>query len=128
MLVINDSYNANPDAMRSALDVLDTYAAGKKRRVAVLGDMLEMGQYALDAHLKIGQYAQNKADLLIAVGADSKKIIEGFNRPEAVYHFDQVEDALEKFLELINSDDVILIKASRGIHLERLVSAIREGE
>jgi UDP-N-acetylmuramoyl-tripeptide--D-alanyl-D-alanine ligase len=128
MLVINDSYNANPDAMRGALDVLDTYAAGGKRRIAVLGDMLEMGQYAPEAHLKIGRYAQNKADLLIAVGADSKKIVEGFNRPEAVYHFAQVEDAVEKFLALLNKDDVILIKASRGIHLERLVLALKEGK
>ncbi|WKY43879.1 hypothetical protein Q5O14_14770 [Eubacteriaceae bacterium ES2] len=90
--------------------------------------MLEMGQYAAEAHFKIGQYARKKADFLIAVGADSKKIVEGFNQPEAVYHFDQVEDAVEKFLELLNKDDVILIKASRGVHLERLVLAIREGK
>ena len=128
MQIINDSYNANPDAMRAALDVLNTYAAGGKRRIAVLGDMLEMGQYAADEHLKIGQYASDKADMLIAVGQQSKKIIDGFTHQEAVYHFDRVDDAMAFFLQVIKEEDVILIKASRGIHLERLVFALKEGK
>ncbi|WKY47269.1 UDP-N-acetylmuramoyl-tripeptide--D-alanyl-D-alanine ligase [Eubacteriaceae bacterium ES3] len=128
MMVINDSYNANPDAMRGALDVLDTYSGGRKRRVAVLGDMLEMGEYGPPEHLKIGQYARDKADILITVGDLSQKIAEGFNHQGMAYHFNKVEDAIEPFLKLIKKDDVILIKASRGIHLERLVVAIKEGK
>lgn len=126
--VINDSYNANPDAMQAALDVLDILSAGKRRRIAVLGDMLEMGEYGPPGHFQVGEYARQKADMIFAIGALSREIARGFNQEENTYLFDTAEAAKEQLKKIVSKGDVVLIKGSRGIHLERLVEAIREGE
>lgn len=90
--VINDSYNANPDAMRATLDVLATLGRDYRRKIAVLGDMLEMGEYGPAAHLEVGRYARDKADILIGVGELGwRSICQGYENAGTVY---QVTDAL----------------------------------
>lgn len=125
--IINDSYNANPDAMRASLDVLATLGDKHKRKIAILGDMLEMGEYGPPAHYEVGNYAKDKADLLIGVGELGQEIGRGYGNAGAVY---QVSDALaagECLKEIIQPDDIILIKASRGMGLERVIDFIKEG-
>jgi len=125
--VINDSYNANPDAMRASLDVLDTLGNGYQRKIAVLGDMLEMGEYGPAAHLEVGSYAKDKADILIGVGKLGYLICQGYENAGLVY---QVSDALSAgacLKEIVRPQDIILIKASRGIGLERVIDFIKEG-
>ena len=126
--VINDSYNANPDAMKAALDML--WDMGKSsRRLAVLGDMLEMGEMAESGHLEIGAYAAEKADVLIAVGPESKAYIKGAGASladERCFWTADAEGAGELLRKLMAPGDVILIKASRGVHLEKTLEMIQE--
>ncbi len=125
--VINDSYNANPDAMRASLDVLVTLGCDYKRKIAILGDMLEMGEYGPAAHLEVGNYARDKADILISVGDLGRSICQGYENAGSVY---QVSDALAAgacLKEIVQPEDIILIKASRGMGLERVIDYIKEG-
>ncbi len=126
---IDDSYNANPDAMRAALDVLEALAKeekGGKRRIAILGDMLEMGDYASLAHYQIGQYARGKVDFLITVGDISGEINKGFNASKDSAHVMNVDQAIALFNQIKKAGDVILLKGSRGIGLDQLITAIKE--
>ncbi|MEG0379969.1 MAG: cyanophycin synthetase, partial [Eubacterium sp.] len=125
--VINDSYNANPDSMKAALNTLEDM--GKDRRkIAVLGDMLEMGALAEAGHLEIGAYAAEKADVLIAVGPLSKNMIKGTGESlgdDRYYWTVDADAAGELLAACIKPDDVVLIKASRGIGLEKILEKIK---
>ncbi len=128
---IDDSYNANPDAMRGALDVLAALAKedrgkGPKRRIAILGDMLEMGDYASLAHHEIGRYARDKVDVLITVGELSDKINDGFKLTKNNFHVVDVDQAIMSLKQIKQAGDVILVKGSRGIGLDQLITAIKE--
>lgn len=126
--VINDSYNANPDAMKAALDMLWDMGKGS-RRLAVLGDMLEMGEMSETGHLEIGAYAAEKADVLIAVGPESKAYIKGAGASladERCFWSADAESAGRLLKKLMAPGDVILIKASRGVHLEKTLEMIQE--
>ncbi|MGL4606840.1 MAG: UDP-N-acetylmuramoyl-tripeptide--D-alanyl-D-alanine ligase [Eubacteriaceae bacterium] len=125
--IINDSYNANPDAMRSALNVLRTMKEEHKRAIAILGDMLEMGDFALTSHYEIGKYAAECCDVLIGVGEFGEEICRGFgDLPEKTYHVEKAEKAGELMASLCKPGDIILIKASRGVGLEKTIDYIKE--
>ena len=131
MKFIDDSYNANPDAMRGALDVLaalakEDQAKGQKRRIAILGDMLEMGDYASLAHYEIGRYARDKVDVLITVGDVSGKINDGFKMAKDNLHVTDVEQAIISLNQIKQAGDVILVKGSRGIGLDQLIAGLKE--
>ncbi|MBC9783249.1 UDP-N-acetylmuramoyl-tripeptide--D-alanyl-D-alanine ligase [Heliobacterium chlorum] len=131
MTMINDAYNANPAAMKAALTTAVEIAAAR-RTVAILGDMYELGEEAGRFHEEVGAYAaQAGVGLLITVGPLGSQIAEGARSAGmvdgAVLHFDEVEKAAEAVRGLLGSGDVILIKASRGMRLERLASALSDG-
>ncbi len=127
--IINDAYNASPDSMKSALEVLSHIPGGRK--IAVLSDMLEMGMFAEEGHRIVGQYAaQVKPDILVTVGQDSRFIaLEARKRgmeKHSVYYFQAKQDAAELLDRIIKKDDVILLKGSRGMKMEELVNRILE--
>ena len=116
--IINDSYNASFDSMQMLLNYLSNFTA--KRRIAVLGDMLELGDYSKELHEKVGkEVAKNNVDILIVSGENSKYIAEkaikdGMNK-ENVYYFDN-GDKIYNFIEKIwREGDCILFKASNGM-------------
>ena len=116
--IINDSYNASFDSMQMLLNYLSNFTA--KRRIAVLGDMLELGDYSKELHEKVGkEVAKNNVDILIVSGENSKYIAEkaikdGMNK-ENVYYFDN-GDKIYNFIKKIWRDgDCILFKASNGM-------------
>jgi len=125
--IIDDCYNASPLSMRSALETLKTLPG--KRKVAVLGDMLEIGKYAMDAHEQIGKIAAETSDHLVTVGPRGKFIAEGARKAgmnkRNIQSFDLAEEARVPVQELIRKGDLILIKGSRGMHLERVVEEIK---
>jgi|ADurb_H2B_03_Slu_FD_contig_123_4887_length_9231_multi_9_in_2_out_2_9 UDP-N-acetylmuramoyl-tripeptide--D-alanyl-D-alanine ligase len=126
--VINDTYNANPDAMKASLDVLEAVGAKYRRRIAVLGDMLEMGDYGPAAHYAIGEYASQKADILIGVGELGKEICRGYGQqPERVYHVPDAQAAGVCLRKIIAPEDIVLLKASRGMGLEKVIDYIEGG-
>ena len=131
-LVIDDSYNASPVAMHSALETLrDISAFGRK--FAVLGDMLELGKYSSDEHKKLGAFAKDVCNILVTVGIRAKKIAEGAldngMNEDNIYQFDTSREA-GKYLEKLTGDgDIILVKGSQGsgankIRMEQAVEEI----
>jgi UDP-N-acetylmuramoyl-tripeptide--D-alanyl-D-alanine ligase len=125
-VVINDCYNANPLSMRAALDDLATQAPSGGRRVAVLGDMLELGPGEEEAHREIGAYAATAGvDVLVAVGPLSAAMGDAFGG-EVVRAADASE-AARAAVGLVQSGDVVLVKASRGIGLETVAEALARG-
>lgn len=126
--VIDDAYNANPDSMRAALRVLQAFNTSGKR-IAVLGDMGELGSYAVDMHRAVGTFAAHcSIDVLVCVGKNAHGIAEaaleqGF--PACALHTAScAQQALELLKPLISTHDVVLIKASHSMHLETIVKGL----
>jgi UDP-N-acetylmuramoyl-tripeptide--D-alanyl-D-alanine ligase len=120
--IINDSYNANPDSMRAALEVLKNYSGSKK--IAVLGTMGELGDYAKEAHIKIGEFAKGKADILLTTGKFKECFKEGFK--EGTMIFESKQELMEKLVHLIEGNTTILVKASRSEKFEQIIKYIEE--
>lgn len=120
--IIDDSYNASPDSMRSALDVLHSRQVSGKR-AAVLADMLELGAYAKEGHFSVGQYARERGvDLLVTVGTLAKDIALGYG--EGARHFDTNAEAAAFLREALSPGDAVLIKGSRGMKTEEIAKAL----
>ena len=118
--LLNDSFNANPDSARAALDALAAIAAG--RRIAVLGEMRELGEDSAAEHRAIGEYAACRADVVIAVGEAARPIAEGAGeRAVALADNGAVVDWLRGHLA---AGDVVLVKASRGARLDEVAAAL----
>jgi UDP-N-acetylmuramoyl-tripeptide--D-alanyl-D-alanine ligase len=121
--VIDDCYNANPMSMRAALDDLAA-TAGDGRRVAVLGDMLELGPEEARFHAEIGAHAATLGvDLLVAVGPRSRELADAFDRGEKLLAPD-AQAAAKLVPGLVRAGDTVLVKASRGIGLEAVSEAL----
>ena len=122
--VIADCYNAGPESMKAAFEVLrERPAAG--RRIAVLGDMLELGSYAPEAHRRAGEQAAEAADLVLAYGPLSVDLAAAAG--EKGRHFDTREALLEALRDTARPGDVLLFKASHGMHLEQVLDAFIKG-
>lgn len=127
--VLDDSYNANPAAMQAALAVLATAERGGGRRIAILGDMLELGADEADRHRELGRrIAESGIDLAFLVGPLSAEAVAAARESgfEAARHFESAEEAAAAAREEIGSGDTVLVKASRGIGLDRVVRALEE--
>jgi UDP-N-acetylmuramoyl-tripeptide--D-alanyl-D-alanine ligase len=128
--VLSDAYNAAPDSMVGALMTLfDTPTTGTGQKIAVLGEMRELGEFAAEAHKQVGYaVAKVKPDMLVLVGTETKSlsagaIMEGFP-PDKVHYFDTTSQAAELLPMIVQSGDVVLIKGSRALELERVASAL----
>jgi UDP-N-acetylmuramoyl-tripeptide--D-alanyl-D-alanine ligase len=118
IVVVNDCYNANPMSMRAALDDLAVSAGG--RRVAVLGDMLELGPEELRFHAEIGDHARaSGVELLVTVGPLAREM-------RGDHAVDSAAQAAELVRELVRPGDTVLVKASRGVGLEVVAEALQE--
>ncbi len=125
-ILIDDTYNASPVAVESALDTLAKM--GAKRSIAVLGDMLELGKFTEEAHKAVGIKASVIVDILVLVGPRSKFIgngaLESGFTNKNIYHFDAVGQSLDFLKGMVKKGDVILLKGSQGVRLEKAVEAI----
>lgn len=125
--IVDDTYNASPVAVREALKTLATIPA-KGRRVAVLGDMLELGAYSVSEHVAVGEAVAESADILVTVGMRARKIAEGALQKgmseEKVLQFDRALDAAEHLRGVVGAGDVILVKGSQGVRMERAVKEL----
>ena len=127
---VNDAYNANPDSMRSSLDTL-SHMDCTGRRVAVLGDMGELGENELEMHREVGaSAARSRLDLLVCVGNLAKGIAAGAAASgmdaDKIKCFDTVEAAIEFLQRALAEGDLVLVKASRFMGMERIVKEIVE--
>lgn len=120
--VINDCYNASPQSDIASLGVLMTVSA--KRRIAVLGDIGELGEMGIELHRSVGTYFESSScDTLITVGPLSKYMADEV-KSKAVYCFDSVEDCIEFLKTYVKDGDAVLVKASRFMKFERISEAL----
>ncbi|WP_313525192.1 UDP-N-acetylmuramoyl-tripeptide--D-alanyl-D-alanine ligase [Anaerotignum sp.] len=125
MTVLNDVYNANPVSMKASLDIL---ANAEGRKVAILGFMGELGEYAPKMHEEVGAYAAEKGiDLLFCIGRLSEKMEQGAKDGgvKEVHRFDNQEEFWDEGLAMLKKGDAILVKASRSMALEKTVEKIQ---
>lgn len=125
-LIIDDSYNAAPLSTLAALEALERFEQGRK--IVVLGDMLEIGRYAPEAHSRVGRKAAEVADYIFTVGKRAKFITEGAREKrfssDKIFEFDIADDARKPLQEIIKEGDIILIKGSRAMKMEKIVKEI----
>ena len=125
--VINDCYNANPESLRAAVDLLcDMQVEG--RRIAVVGDMLELGEQSADLHEEAGRYMASRLDVLLTVGDASEHLLaqarqEGMTAQDA-RHFRSHDELIDHARRLVSDGDTVLVKASRGVGLEHIAEGL----
>lgn len=128
--IIDDSYNASPLSMHAALETVKSLKIGEGRKIGVLGDMLEIGKYTLEAHEEIGHLAAKVFDILVTIGPRAKFIADAANKTglgkKYIFSFDTADEAKLKVQEIIKKGDLILVKASRAIALDKIVEEIRQ--
>ena len=125
-LILDDSYNSSPKALQAALEVLGEIEA--PRKIAVLGDMLELGKHTITAHRDLGRLAAARINLLVTVGVRAKFFSEGaakagFKKRD-IKSFSNSDEAGEGLLKIIKPGDLILVKGSQGIRMEKIVEKI----
>lgn len=125
-LIIDDSYNASPQATEEALLTLKDIAA--KRKIAVLGDMLELGRYTMEAHQKIGRIVSQSADILITVGSRAKftaeEAVKAGMPKRNVFPFENLGDASRALKNMVRKGDVIIVKGSQSVRMEKITKDI----
>lgn len=121
--IIEDCYNAGPESMRAALKVLQ---GARGRRIAVLGGMLELGDFAPQAHYEIGQIAAGAADILLAYGENSEEYVRGAKAAglDNARCFPTHEALTESLRETVRPQDTLLVKGSRGMKMERVLQLL----
>jgi len=124
-LLLDDTYNASPESMLAALNLLDDLEG---RKVAVLGDMLELGQYEQHGHQMVGIRAAEIVDELITIGERGRIIAEAAMEAgltiTKINILDQVEQAIQYLQASLKPQDVVLVKGSNMMRMDRIVSAL----
>lgn len=124
--LIDGTYNASEDSMKSSLDVLATY---NRRKVAVLADMLELGDFSQEIHQRVGEYvAKKNIDVLVAVGKEAKYIVDGAKemKMDAIFYCQDNQEVINYLQNNLQSNDVVLLKGSNGMKLKDVVTKIEE--
>ncbi len=128
--IINDAYNASLESMQASLKYLSEFK--NNRKIAVLGDMLELGDYTKELHEKVGEeVVKNEIDILLCAGEKAKYIEEQAKRmgmkEENVYWFEKKEEILQKIKEMAKENDIILLKASNGMKFFEIAEELQKG-
>lgn len=120
--VVEDCYNASPDSQKAAVDTL--LALNGKRKIAVLGDMLELGEKSKELHEEVGKYvSEKKIDMLLTYGEQSKFTADAVtNGVTECFSFVSKDELTKKLLSVLEKGDVVLFKASRGMKLEEVIN------
>ncbi|MFH1360074.1 MAG: UDP-N-acetylmuramoyl-tripeptide--D-alanyl-D-alanine ligase [Candidatus Omnitrophota bacterium] len=126
--IMDDTYNSNPTSLRSALETF-RQIGNKGRKIIICGDMLELGNASEKLHRQAGETVGTIApDMLIAIGRYSSSVVQGFrrtNKASLAYGYSSVQKAFRKLKRYLIRGDLILIKGSRGLRLERMISLIK---
>lgn len=126
--IINDSYNANPESMMAVLESIRNYGEG--RRIAVLGDMLELGDISKVCHQQIGVKVAKDFQLAVFIGQEMKQAVVGAQNAgmntKSIFHFMNRKEATSKIKQLLISGDIVLLKGSRGMKLDEVADSLIE--
>ncbi|HET7711082.1 MAG TPA: cyanophycin synthetase, partial [Thermoanaerobaculia bacterium] len=128
--IYDDTYNSNPYALSRALTLLQQAEA--ERRIAVIGDMLELGEQENSFHFDAGKSIPRDIDLVVGVGRRAESLLEGAREAgfseERLRHFESAEEAGAFLQSFVRPGDLVLLKASRGVGLDRAVAMLSETE
>ena len=127
--IINDAYNSSPEALKCALQSLSVVSKQnpKKRVIAVIGDMLELGEKSQQYHYEIAQYIESlKLPYIITVGNETQIIHDNITNIKQKWHFNTTAELMENMFKIIENGDIILFKASRGLHFEAVIKILKE--
>jgi UDP-N-acetylmuramoyl-tripeptide--D-alanyl-D-alanine ligase len=124
-MLLDDTYNASPKSMLADLNLLEEMAG---RKIAVLGDMLELGLYEEQGHRKVGLRAAEVADVLVTVGELGRLIAQaageaGF-KTEKLHSFSDCDEVIDFLTGFLTEEDVVLVKGSHGMRMDRIVAAL----
>lgn len=126
-LLLDDTYNASPKSAIAAINLLEEMEGHK---IAILGDMLELGKYEQQGHEMVGIRSADVVDELITVGERSSVIAEAAEQAglpaEAITQLKTSEEAIEVMRARLSKDDVVLVKGSRGMHMDNIVASLEE--
>ena len=127
--VINDAYNASPEAMKASLNYLSSFK--DNRKIVVLGDMFELGEYAEKLHRLVGEEVyKNNIDILVCAGENAKLIadeaLENGMKKENIYYFEDKDEILEVLKNIVKTGDIVLFKASNGMKFYELADRFIE--
>jgi UDP-N-acetylmuramoyl-tripeptide--D-alanyl-D-alanine ligase len=124
-LVLDDTYNASPESTLAALNLLGDLPG---HRIAVLGDMLELGQYERAGHEKVGARAAEVADVLLTLGVRAHMIAEAAfkagMKKSAIHEYEESGPVVDWLKHNLSSNDVVLMKGSHGLRMDKIVSAL----
>ncbi len=127
-LIFDDCYNASPLSMHAAIDTMKDFKASRK--IAVLGDMLEIGKYAIEAHETVGRLAEKVFDIIVTIGPRAKFIADAAQKSglarKNIIAFDFADQAKTPIQDLLKKGDLVLVKGSRAIGLDKIVEEIRQ--
>ena len=122
-IIIDDSYNSSPVAVEEALVTLRTFPRAK-RRIAILGDMLELGRYSVMEHQRVAPLADKSADIIVTVGIRARAFIPVDKAIDNVFSFGNSNEASVALSGIVREGDVILVKGSQSVRMERIVEAL----
>lgn len=125
--IINDSYNASYDSMKAALEVIEKTEANRK--IAVLGNMLELGEYANELHRKVGdEVIKNKIDILVTVGEYAKEIANRARElgMQNIFEFENINEATKCLKDNIRQRDIVLLKASNSMNFSKILDELKK--
>lgn len=126
ILFINDTYNANPESMKAALSCCPEPNGGGKR-IAALGRMIDLGSFSKTLHTEVGKFAQQYADHLLTFGDEAVALCEAFAEvKKPAEHFTELEALIDRLKELMSPGDVVLVKGSRDLQMERIFEQLDE--
>jgi UDP-N-acetylmuramoyl-tripeptide--D-alanyl-D-alanine ligase len=124
-LILDDTYNASPESMLAALNLLDEMDG---RKIAVLGDMLELGPYERQGHEIVGMRAAQIARILLTLGPRAHMFAEAARRAgmktSQIFEFEQAEPIIDWLNKNLTSNDAVLIKGSHGLRMDRITAAL----
>ncbi len=125
--IMDDCYNANPVSTKAGLDVL---AQAEERKVAILGDMFELGEDEEKLHYEVGEHAvKNGIDCIVCAGGLAKEYYNGAKaagKTKDLYYFETRDEAIEKLKDIVKENDAILVKASHGMKFEKIVEVLKQ--
>lgn len=124
IIVIDDSYNANPESMKAALETLMAMTL-PGRRIAVLSDMLELGDDSEKLHTAVGEYIRRKSPhAVFLTGVESKHMFEAARTVKNIFYYPVREELIHALKSFLRPDDVVLVKGSRGMRMENVIEAL----
>jgi UDP-N-acetylmuramoyl-tripeptide--D-alanyl-D-alanine ligase len=121
-ILIDDTYNANPESVKAAIDNLVRYSS--KRKIFIFADMKELGSDEIRFHEEIGDYCSEKIDIIMCYGDLAKNVINDSNKIPIQLHFDTKASLSEELSNIMQENDAILLKGSRSMELDLVVKDI----